>query len=69
MNWQVEIIKEREKELRLRDAVVRNDTGGDDLFAKVTRNYKIFDRLEAIFADKIYVYRQDHAEISWRQRL
>jgi ectoine hydroxylase-related dioxygenase (phytanoyl-CoA dioxygenase family) len=35
---------------------VWNDTGGDDVFAKLTRNYRIFERLEAIFRDRVYVY-------------
>jgi ectoine hydroxylase-related dioxygenase (phytanoyl-CoA dioxygenase family) len=35
---------------------VWNDTGGDDLFAKLTRNYNILERLEAIFSDRVYVY-------------
>jgi ectoine hydroxylase len=35
---------------------VWNDTAGDDVFAKLTRNYQIFERLEAIFRDRIYVY-------------
>lgn len=35
---------------------VWNDTSGDDIFAKLTRNYKIFDRLEAIFEDRVYAY-------------
>ena len=35
---------------------VWNDVAGDDLFAKLTRNYQIFERLETIFADQVYVY-------------
>lgn len=35
---------------------VWNDVSGDDLFAKLTRNYRIFERLEAFFSDKVYVY-------------
>ncbi len=35
---------------------VWNDTAGDDIFAKLTRNYQIFERLEAIFRDRVYVY-------------
>jgi len=35
---------------------VWNDTAGSDVFAKVTRSCKIFDRLEAIFGDEVYVY-------------
>jgi ectoine hydroxylase len=35
---------------------VWNDTGGDDVFARLTRNYQIFERLEAIFDDRVYVY-------------
>ncbi len=35
---------------------VWNDTAGGDAFAKATRSYKIFDRLEAIFGDAVYVY-------------
>jgi ectoine hydroxylase len=35
---------------------VWNDTAGRDAFAKATRSYKIFDRLEAIFGDEVYVY-------------
>jgi hypothetical protein len=35
---------------------VWNDTGGRDAFAKATRSHKIFDRLEAIFRDEVYVY-------------
>jgi ectoine hydroxylase-related dioxygenase (phytanoyl-CoA dioxygenase family) len=35
---------------------VWNDTAGDDAFAKLTRNYQIFERLEAIFDDRVYVY-------------
>jgi ectoine hydroxylase len=35
---------------------VWNDTAGRDAFAKATRSYKLFDRLEAIFGDAVYVY-------------
>src|SRR6185312_2314324 len=35
---------------------VWNDTARDDVFAKLTRNYQIFERLEAIFNDRVYVY-------------
>ena len=35
---------------------VWNDTGGSDLFSKVTRSHRIIDRLEAIFRDRVYVY-------------
>src|ERR1035438_8683815 len=35
---------------------VWNDVAGDDLFAKFTRNYRIFERLESFFADRVYVY-------------
>jgi ectoine hydroxylase len=35
---------------------VWNDVAGDDVFAKLTRNYQIFERLEAIFRDRVYVY-------------
>jgi ectoine hydroxylase len=35
---------------------VWNDVSGDDLFAKLTRNYQIFERLEAFFDDRVYVY-------------
>lgn len=35
---------------------VWNDTSGDDVFAKFTRSAKIFDVLERIFDDQIYVY-------------
>jgi ectoine hydroxylase-related dioxygenase (phytanoyl-CoA dioxygenase family) len=35
---------------------VWNDTSGDDLFAKLTRNYQILQRLEAFFDDRVYVY-------------
>ena len=35
---------------------VWNDTSGDDIFAKVTRNYKIIERLEYFFSDSVYVY-------------
>jgi Phytanoyl-CoA dioxygenase (PhyH) len=35
---------------------VWNDTGGDDVFAKLTRNYRLFDRLCHFFGDHIYVY-------------
>lgn len=35
---------------------VWNDVSGDDLFAKFTRNYQIFERLEAFFGDRVYVY-------------
>ncbi|HEX4275603.1 MAG TPA: phytanoyl-CoA dioxygenase family protein [Bryobacteraceae bacterium] len=35
---------------------VWNDTAGDDVFARMTRNYQIFERLEAIFDDRVYVY-------------
>jgi ectoine hydroxylase len=35
---------------------VWNDVAGDDVFAKLTRNYKLFERLEAFFSDRIYVY-------------
>jgi ectoine hydroxylase-related dioxygenase (phytanoyl-CoA dioxygenase family) len=35
---------------------VWNDVAGDDVFAKITRNYQLFERLEAIFSDRVYVY-------------
>jgi ectoine hydroxylase len=35
---------------------VWNDVAGDDVFAKFTRNYQLFERLEAFFSDRIYVY-------------
>jgi len=35
---------------------VWNDTSGDDLFAKLTRNYQVLERLEAFLADRVYVY-------------
>jgi ectoine hydroxylase-related dioxygenase (phytanoyl-CoA dioxygenase family) len=35
---------------------VWNDVSGTDLFAKLTRNYQIFERLEAFFEDRVYVY-------------
>jgi ectoine hydroxylase-related dioxygenase (phytanoyl-CoA dioxygenase family) len=35
---------------------VWNDVSGDDLFAKLTRNYRIFERLETFFDDRVYVY-------------
>jgi ectoine hydroxylase-related dioxygenase (phytanoyl-CoA dioxygenase family) len=35
---------------------VWNDTSGDDIFAKFTRSAKIFDLLERIFEDDVYVY-------------
>ncbi len=35
---------------------VWNDTGGNDIFAKATRNYKILDRLRYFFKDDVYVY-------------
>jgi ectoine hydroxylase len=35
---------------------VWNDVSGDDLFAKLTRNFQIFERLEAFFDDRVYVY-------------
>jgi hypothetical protein len=35
---------------------VWNDTARSDAFAKATRSHKIIDRLEAIFADPVYVY-------------
>ena len=35
---------------------VWNDVSGDDLFAKLTRNFRIFERLEAFFDDRVYVY-------------
>jgi ectoine hydroxylase-related dioxygenase (phytanoyl-CoA dioxygenase family) len=41
---------------------VWNDTAGRDAFAKATRSYKIFDRLEAIFGDEVYVYHNKVAQ-------
>jgi ectoine hydroxylase len=35
---------------------VWNDVAGDDVFAKITRNYQLFERLEEIFSDRVYVY-------------
>ena len=35
---------------------VWNDTARHDAFAKATRSHKIFERLEAIFDDEVYVY-------------
>lgn len=35
---------------------VWNDTSGDDVFAKFTRSAKIFEVLERVFDDEIYVY-------------
>lgn len=35
---------------------VWNDTSGDDVFAKFTRSAKIFDVLERVFDDDVYVY-------------
>ena len=35
---------------------VWNDVAGDDVFAKITRNYRLVERLEAFFSDRIYVY-------------
>ena len=45
--------------------VVCNDTSGDDLFAKLTRDYKIFERLEAIFNDQVYVYHNKETKPIW----
>jgi ectoine hydroxylase-related dioxygenase (phytanoyl-CoA dioxygenase family) len=41
---------------------VWNDTAGRDAFAKATRSHKIFDRLEAIFGDEVYVYHNKVAQ-------
>ena len=35
---------------------VWNDVAGDDVFAKITRNFRLFERLETFFSDRIYVY-------------
>lgn len=35
---------------------VCNDTSGNDVFSKATRNHRIIDRLEYFFRDHIYVY-------------
>jgi ectoine hydroxylase len=35
---------------------VWNDTSRFDVFSKVTRSYKLIDRLEAFFGDAVYVY-------------
>jgi len=35
---------------------VWNDTAGNDLFAKLTRNHQIFDRIGRFFEDQPYVY-------------
>jgi ectoine hydroxylase-related dioxygenase (phytanoyl-CoA dioxygenase family) len=35
---------------------VWNDTARNDAFAKATRSAKIFERLESIFGDQVYVY-------------
>jgi ectoine hydroxylase-related dioxygenase (phytanoyl-CoA dioxygenase family) len=35
---------------------VWNDTGGRDAFSKVTRSWRIVDRLQAYFRDEVYVY-------------
>lgn len=64
MNQRVERLKNRVREGKhpsFETIFVWNDTGGGDLFAKLTRSYKIFDRLCYFFDDHVYGY---HSKIA-----
>ena len=59
MNQRVESLRDRVragKHPSFETIFVWNDTGGSDIFAKLTRSYKIFDRLCHFFNDHVYVY-------------
>ena len=59
MNASVERIRQKTsdgKHPAFETIYVWNDTSGDDLFAKLTRNQQIFNRIGHFFDDKPYVY-------------
>lgn len=59
MNSTVENVKRKTadgKHPAFETLCVWNDTDGDDLYAKLTRNHQIFDRIGHFFDDQPYVY-------------